>query len=185
MFGFLRRKIEEATLNAIFKVALEGMENFNFPGGLTNAGKFELLMFDIWFGTIFVEKRGLDFDFDLKLKKIDSFLTQLGEMLHLPSIGGFDALYVLRQEGWDYDLYHLLHSDYPRTKQYISGYLYLCIIVEPFILYEIGEEYFYKLMQLEKENMKRGRYEGLLFTRAFYEHHSWLVKQLHQQINHC
>ena len=44
MFGFLRRKIEEATLNAIFKVALEGMENFNFPGGLTNAGKFELLM---------------------------------------------------------------------------------------------------------------------------------------------
>lgn len=95
MFGFLRRKIEEATLNAIFKVALEGMENFNFPGGLTNAGKFELLMFDIWFGTIFVEKRGLDFDFDLKLKKIDSFLTQIAEKLHLPTNGGFEALYLL------------------------------------------------------------------------------------------
>ena len=181
MFGFLRRKIEEATLNAIFKVALEGMENFNFPGGLTNAGKFELLMFDIWFGTIFVEKRGLDFDFDLKLKKIDSFLTQIAEKFHLPTNGGFEALYLLRQEGWDYDLYHLLHSDYPRTKQYISRYLYLCIVVEPFMLYDMGE-CFYRLARLYEENKNSN--EDILFVGAFYDHHSWLVKRLRQQIDH-
>jgi len=59
MFGFLRRKIEEATLNAIFKVALEGMENFNFPGGLTNAGKFELLMEALKLYTFFDKKAGI------------------------------------------------------------------------------------------------------------------------------
>lgn len=69
----------------------------------------------------------------------------------------------------------------PRTKQYISRYLYLCIVVEPFMLYDMGE-CFYRLARLYEENKNSN--EDILFVGAFYDHHSWLVKRLRQQIDH-
>lgn len=167
-------KIEQCTeknngiLTVVFETAKQGAFDFNFP--ISNAGRFELIMYDIWLGIRIIESKGLFIDYDLISKRREEFLKEVIRKLGLPLEKKYERLYIFRDEGWKHDTLGLMHSDYPRTKQFIPAYIYFCVVACPMMVY--GEE---KIME---EIEKIPFYKIIDFLVPFCDHYSWMVETI-------
>lgn len=167
IFSFLSKKRgQDDILVSIFKVAEEGMYNLNFP--ITKEGRFEVMMFDIWLGTRLMEEQNIDVDYMSMQNKIEAYLKQTTLKLDLPVEKRYERVYLFRENGWEHDVMGLIHSDYPRTKQFLPAYMYLCMVSKPLLVFddEISA----------KEAGKTSLSDVADFLEPFCEHYSWLVK---------
>lgn len=64
----------------------------------------------------------------------------------------------------------LVHSDYPRTKQFLPGYLYLSIVSEPLTVYLDGMAD-RKINELDLSDLVE-------FLAPFCKHYSWLIREV-------
>lgn len=160
-------------LAVVFETAKQAAFDFNFP--ISNAGRFELFMYDIWLGMRIVESKGLFVDYDLMFKRREEYLQEAIRELGLPSEKKYERLYIFRDEGWEHDTLGLMHSDYPRTKQFIPAYIYLCVVACPLVVY--GEE------RVMEEIDKIPFYEMVDFLVPFCDHYSWMVGTVIDRLN--
>ncbi|MBC8616948.1 hypothetical protein H8788_04285 [Parabacteroides faecis] len=165
-FNFFSKK--EDVLASIFKIAEKGMYNIDFP--ISKEGRFELLMFDIWLGEFLTENNSIYIDYEQKIKSTEEYLKLMASKLGLPPEKKCERIYIFRKDGWMRDIMGLVHSDFPRTKQYLPGYLYLSMISNPLTIYvdEVSER---KIDELDTSDLVE-------FTGPFCEHYSWLVKTI-------
>ena len=157
------------TLSSIIRIAEKGSDHFNMK--LSKEGRLELLMFDIWFGIQALESRGIYLDYDSTHNKIEEYLTKKIVDWGLPSEKKYERVYLLRSvtDGWEMDMYGLAQSDYPRTKQYLPAYLYMCFIKEPLKVY--AEEFIdAKINALSSSELAD-------FLMVYIEHQNWLVTE--------
>ena len=168
-FSFLSKREEKNdVLTSIFKVAERGIYNINFP--ISNEGQFEIMMFDVWLGTKIMEEKILEIDFMLMQNKIEDYLKQNALKLNLPPEKKCERIYMFREEGWEHDVMGLVHSDYPRTKQFLPGYMYLCMVAKPLVVFDhktTGK----KIDEIPIDSL-------VDFLGPFCDHYSWLLKQL-------
>ena len=97
----------------------------------------------------------------------DFFMKKIVD-LGLPLEKKYERLYLLRSVdgGWERDMLGLAQSDYPRTKQYLPAYLYMCFIKEPLRVYT--EEFLdAKIDALSSSKLAN-------FLMAYIEHQNWL-----------
>lgn len=167
---FVPKKAEKDYLASIFRVAGKGSEHFKMP--LSKEGEIELLMFDIWFGIQSLESRGLFVDYKETLNRIENFLISEIQTHGLPSEMKYERVYLLRSvsERWEMEMFGLAQSDYPRTKQYLPAYLYLCFVKDPLKVYvdEVLESIIDSLKTSDLAD----------FFMVYIEHHEWLVSEL-------
>jgi hypothetical protein len=157
------------TLSSIIRIAEKGSDHFNMK--LSKEGRLELLMFDIWFGIQALESRGIYLDYDSTHNKIEEYLTKKIVDWGLPFEKKYERVYLLRcvTDGWEMDMYGLAQSDYPRTKQYLPAYLYMCFIKEPLKVY--AEEFIdAKINALSSSELAD-------FLMVYIEHQNWLVTE--------
>lgn len=160
---------KEDSLSFIFKNAERGMYKMNYP--VSKEGQFELLMFDIWLGIFLTEDDTTYINYAQRRERIEEYLKQMSLKLGFPPEKKYERKYTSnRENGWKQDVIGLVHSDYPRTKQYLPGYLYLCIVEEPLI--EFSDEH-------ARKKIDEIPYDNLIeFTKSFCEHYSWYVKTI-------
>lgn len=169
IFSFLSKKRgQDDILTSIFKVAEKGMYNLDFP--LTKEGQFEILMFDIWLGTRLLEEQSANVDYMSMQNKIEVYLKQIALKLELPVSRDYKIVYMLREDGWEHDIMGLIHSDYPRTKQFLPAYMYLYIVAKPLIIFDDETT--------AKEANKISLNDVADFLEPFCEHYSWLVQTI-------
>ena len=89
----------------------------------------------------------------------------------LPPEKKFERVYLLRcvTDGWEMDMFGLAQSDYPRTKQYLPAYLYMCFIKEPLKVY--AEEF------LDAKIDALSSSELADFLMVYIDHQNWLVTE--------
>ena len=73
IFGFFKGKTNDV-LTSVFTVAEKGMYNINFS--ISQEGRFEVAMFDIWLGTMLMEEQHINIDYMLMQNKIEEYLKQ-------------------------------------------------------------------------------------------------------------
>lgn len=160
------------SLKSVFTVAEKGMYNIDFP--ISQEGRFEIAMFDIWVGTMLMKEQHINIDYKLMQNKIEEYLKQTALKLGLPVEKKYMMTYIFREEGWEHDVMGLIHSDYPQTKQFLPAYMYLCIVAHPLLVFD--EE------TTEKKLSEIPTYELCEFLGPFCEHYSWLVKTIIKSI---
>lgn len=161
----------QSHIDRVFFMAEKGPNHFNMA--LSKEGKFEVIMFDIWFALESLRAKGFNMNPKEEIKMIENFLVETCKKLDLPTENKFERIYTLREltDGWHKEMWRLAHSDYPRTKQYLPGYLYMCFIKEPLIVYpddSIVEE---KLSSVSLSELAD-------FFMAFSEHQDWLRSEI-------
>lgn len=167
IFSFLSKKrSQDDILTSIFKVAEKGMYNFNFP--ITKEGRFEILMFDVWLGTRLIEEQNIDVNYVSMQNRIEVYLRQIALKLELPVEKKYERVYMFREDGWEHDVMGLIHSDYPRTKQFLPAYMYLCMVAKPLVVFDDETTV--------KESNKTSLSDVVDFLGPFCEHYSWLVQ---------
>lgn len=72
-FLFKKRR-DNKFLKIVFDTAKKGAYQFNFP--ITNAGRLELLMYDIWLGMRILENKDIWVDYDLMLNQREKYLRK-------------------------------------------------------------------------------------------------------------
>ena len=157
-------------LKSIFRIAEKGADHFKMP--LSKEGQLELLMFDVWFCLQSLDSKGIFLDYDDTQKRIEDYLIGIIRNFGMPSEKKYERVYLLRcvTEGWERDMFGLAQSDYPRTKQYLPAYLYMCIIKEPLKIY--ADDILYsKIDSLRASDLAD-------FFMVYIEHHDWLVTEL-------
>jgi len=169
MFSSLfKKKKKNEALTTVFRIAKENMYNFDYP--ISEAGRFELFMYDVWLGTRILEDKNIPLDFNSMFDQINNCLKDVIKELKLPSQKKYENIYMFREEGWEIDLMGLMHSDYPRTKQYLPAYLYLCIIDKPLLVFD---------EENTKKQIEKIPFDKLAdFLGPFCEHHSLIVKNI-------
>lgn len=167
LFNFFKGKKNDV-LTSIFAIAEKGIYNTDIV--TSQAGKFEIIMFDIWMGTMLVEEKKINIDYVSMQNRIEDFLKQTAKNLGLPIEKKYESIYLFRQEGWEHDIMGLIHSDYPRTKQFLPSYMYLCMIEKPLVVFD--EE------TIEKEINKICIDKLVNFLDPFCKHYSWLVETI-------
>lgn len=70
------------SLTSVFTVAEKGMYNIDFP--ISQEGRFEIAMFDIWVGTMLMKEQHINIDYKLMQNKIEEYLKQTALKLGLP-----------------------------------------------------------------------------------------------------
>lgn len=157
-------------LTSIFNVAERGVEHFNMP--ISKEGEFELLMFDIWLGVKVLESKNINIK--KSQERIEKFLENKIRDFGFPSEKKYERIYLLRcvTDGWENDMYGLAHSDYPRTRQYLPAYLYMCFIKEPLKVYTEDV--------LERKISVLNITEVADFFMIYTEHHEWLISELNK-----
>lgn len=166
-FSFLfSKKSKDDILTSIFKVAEKGMYNINFA--LTREGQFEVLMFDIWLGTRLMEEQNIEIDYVVWQNRIEDYLKQIIRKKGLPIENKYERVYAFREEGWEHDIMGLIHSDYPRTRQFLPSYMYLCMVAEPLLVFD-DETTVNKIEEVPLSDVAD-------FLSPFCEHYSWLIK---------
>lgn len=156
-------------ISSIIQIAEEGLDHFDMK--LSKEGRLELLMFDIWFGIQALELRNIYLDYDSTHNRIEEYLTKKIVEWGLPPEKKYERVYLLRcvTDGWEKDMYSLAQSDYPRTKQYLPAYLYMCFIKEPLKVY--AEEFIgAKINALSSSELAD-------FLMVYIEHQNWLVTE--------
>lgn len=156
-------------LSSIIQIAEKGSDHFDIK--LSKEGRLELLMFDIWFGIQALESRDIYLDYDSTHNKIEEYLTKKIVDWGLPPEKKYERVYLLRcvTDGWEMDMYGLAQSDYPRTKQYLPAYLYMCFIKEPLKVYA-EESIDAKINALSSSELAD-------FLMVYIEHQNWLVTE--------
>ncbi|MCR5680202.1 MAG: hypothetical protein K6G08_08345 [Prevotella sp.] len=156
-------------LTSIFRISEKGGDHFKAP--LSKEGQLELLMFDIWFGIQSLESRGILLDYEDTQKRIEDYLIKVIQNFGLPSEKKYERVYLLRSvtDGWEREMLGLAQSDYPRTKQYLPAYLYICFIKEPLKVY--ADEF------LEAKIDSLNISDLADFFMVFIEHQNWLVSE--------
>lgn len=167
IFGFFKGKTNDV-LTSVFTVAEKGMYNINFS--ISQEGRFEVAMFDIWLGTMLMEEQHINIDYMLMQNKIEEYLKQTVLKLGLPVEKKYERTYLFRKEGWEHDVMGLIHSDYPRTKQFLPAYMYLCMVAHPLLVFD-EETTERKLSEIPTDELVE-------FLGPFCEHYSWLVKTI-------
>lgn len=167
IFGFFKGNTNDV-LTSVFTVAEKGMNNINFS--ISQEGRFEVAMFDIWLATMLMKEQHVNIDYMLMQDKIENFLKQTVQKLGLPSEKKYERIYLFREEGWENDVMGLIRSDYPRTKQFLPAYMYLCIVAHPLLVFD--EE------TTEKKLSEIPTDELVEFLGPFCEHYSWLVEAI-------
>lgn len=169
IFNFLSKKrSQDDILASIFQIAEKGMYNLNFP--ITKEGQFEIIMFDIWLGTRLIEEQNIDIDYISMQNKIKAFLKQTALKLELPVEHKSERTYIFREDGWEHDIKGLIHSDYPKTRQFLPVYIYLCMVAKPLLVFDDET--------MAKEIEKTSLSDVANFLGPFCEHYSWLVKEI-------
>ena len=166
-------QILPAVMEVAFKIADEGANHFNMT--LSKEGKFEVIMFDIWFALESLRAKEFNINPKEEIKMIENFLVDTCKKLALPTENKFERIYTLREltDGWQKEMWRLTHSDYPRTKQYLPGYLYLCFIQDPLIVYPDDS--------IVEEKLSSVRLSELAdFYMAFSEHQNWLRDEINK-----
>lgn len=167
IFSFLKGKTSGA-LTSVFKVAEKGMCDINFP--ISKEGKFEVAMFDVWLGIRVMEEENVNIDYKLMQNRKEEYLKELALNLGLPAEKKHEMIYFFREEGWEHDVMGLIRSDYPRTKQFLPAYMYLCIVAKPLLVFDEK--------RLKKEIDEIPTDELVDFLEPFCEHYLWLVKTI-------
>lgn len=164
-----RKGNSSAVLSSIIQIAEKGVDHFYIK--LSKEGRLELLMFDIWFGIQALESREIYLDYDSTHNRIEEYLIKKIVDLGLPPEKKYERVYLLRSvtEGWEMDMYGLAKSDYPRTKQYLPAYLYMCFIKEPLKVY--AEDF------LDAKINALSNSELADFLMVYIEHQNWLVTE--------
>jgi hypothetical protein len=172
--SFLSKKEKkDDVLTSIFKIAEKGMSNIKFP--ISKEGKFEVMMFDIWLGTKLMEEK-INIDYRLMQDKIEDHLKQTALKMGLPTKRDYELIYFFRKEGWTHDVMGLIHSDYPRTKQFLPGYLYLCVVSIPLLVFDYETtRNINKIEEIPLNDLSD-------FLSPFCEHYSWLVETITNSI---
>lgn len=165
----LKKKSEDDILASIFKVAEKSMHNINFP--LTEEGRIEVLMFDIWLGTKLMEEQNIEIDYMLMQNRIEAFLKKTIQKIGLPIENKYERIYLFREEGWERDIMGLIHSDYPRTQQFLPSYMYLCMVANPLLVFDINK--------IEEVALS----DAVDFLGPFCEHYTYVVKTIMNLIN--
>lgn len=157
------------TLTSIFRIAKNGPNHFKMS--LTKEGQLELLMFDIWFGIQALEARDIFLEYDDTQKRVEDYLLNNIQSLGLPLEKKYERIYLLRSvtDGWEREMWGLAQSDYPRTKQYLPAYLYMCFIEEPLKVY--ADEF----LDAKIESIKMSDLAD--FFKVYVEHQNWLVSE--------
>lgn len=106
--------------------------------------------------------------------RIEVYLKQIASKLGLPAEKKHERIYLFRKEGWEQDIMGLIHSDYPRTKQFLPAYMYLCIVAKPLLVFD--EE------TTEKKINEIPASELVEFLKPFCDHYSCLVKTIMKSI---
>lgn len=164
---FFKRKTREESVETIFKIAEEGM--FNMPIAMTPQGRLEVYMFDVWLGVQMLEKKKIHVSYELIFSKIESIKTQ---KLNLSKEIPCDMIYCERIEGWEHDIHGLVMSDYPRTKQFLPGYMYLCMIEKPLSIFADNNAISdYINNELDIANLAD-------FLSPFSEHYIWIYTKI-------
>lgn len=168
-FSFLfSKESKDDILTSIFKVAEKGMRNINFP--LTREGQFEVLMFDIWLGTRLMEEQNIEIDCVVLQNRIEDYLKQAIPKIGLPIEKKYERVYIFREEGWEHDVRGLIHSDYPRTRQFLPSYMYLCMVAKPLLVFD-NKTTANKIEEVSLSDVAD-------FLGPFCEHYSWLIKAI-------
>lgn len=169
IFNFLSSKERKVDIiSSIFNVAEKGMDNINFT--VTPAGRFEILMFDIWLGTRILEEERIHIDYMIMQDRIEEYLIASIRKLGLDTEKKYERLYLFRQEGWEHDIIGLLRSDYPKTKQFLPGYMHLCIAANPLVVYN-NEATSKRIQEIPLSDVAD-------FLEPFCNHYMWLVKAI-------
>lgn len=156
-------------LSSIIQIAEKGSDHFDMK--LSKEGRLELLMFDIWFGIQALKSRDIFLDYDSTHNRIEEYLTKKIIEWGLPPEKKYERVYLLRcvTDGWEMDMYGLAQSDYPRTKQFLPAYLYMCFIKEPLKVY--AEEFIdAKIDALSSSELAD-------FLMVYIDHQNWLVSE--------
>lgn len=161
-------------LSSIIQIAEKGADHFDMK--LSKEGRLELLMFDIWFGIQALESRDIYLNYDSTHNQIEEYLIKKIVDWGLPPEKKYERVYLLRcvTDGWEMDMYGLAQSDYPRTKQYLPAYLYMCFIKEPLKVY--AEEF------LDAKIDALSSSELADFLMVYIDHQNWLVTE-YRKIN--
>lgn len=168
IFSFLsRKKTPDDILEAVFKIAKKGMYNLNYS--VSKEGRFEVLMFDIWLGTEIMKELRIRVDYALQQKKIEIYLKRMIYRLGLSEDRKYERVYIFREPTWKHDVTGLIHSNYPRTPQFLPAYMYLHMVAKPLIAFDDETA--------EKEAEKITIDELASFLGPFGDHYSWLVKK--------
>lgn len=156
-------------LSSIIQIAEKGADHFDMK--LSKEGRLELLMFDIWFGIQALESRDIYLDYDSTHNRIEEYLIEKIVDWGLPPEKKYERVYLLRcvTDGWEMDMFGLAQSDYPRTKQYLPAYLYMCFVKEPLKVY--AEEF------LDAKIDALSNSELANFLMVYIEHQNWLVTE--------
>lgn len=167
IFSFLKKKKDiNSLLQSIFKIAEEGMYKFDFP--ISNEGKFEIMMYDIWLGTELISlKRDIFIEWGQTHKNIIIYLQQAAKKLNLPPEKKVERIYFFREDGWKHDTIGFMKSDYPRTRQFLPEYIYLCFVKKPLIAFDE------KNAMMQANEVSIGDLADFLVP--FGEHHNWLI----------
>ncbi len=169
-----RKGNSSKALSSIIQIAEKGADYFDMK--LSKEGRLELLMFDIWFGIQTLESRDIYLDYDSTHNRIEEYLIKKIVEWGLPPERKYERVYFLRSvtDGWEMDMYGLAQSDYPRTKQYLPAYLYMCFIKEPLKVY--AEEF------LDAKIDALSSSELADFLMVYIDHQNWLVTE-YRKIN--
>ena len=162
------KKSKDDILTSIFKIAEKGMHNINFA--LTPKGQFEVLMFDIWLGTQLVEEKNIKIDYVLMQNRIEDYLKQTIQKIGLSLENKYERVYAFREEGWEHDVLGLIHSDYPKTQQFLPCYMYLCMVNKPLYVFD-DKTIVNKIEEISLSDVAE-------FLGPFCEHYSWLTKTI-------
>lgn len=160
-------KSNDRRLDRIFNIALDGVNHFQLP--LTNGGKYELIMYDVWLGQEIAVDMKTFHDFGHEIDKVEEFLKETSHKLGFPDEKKLERLYIIREDDWAADTDGLATSDYPRTKQYIPEYLYMCIMGSPTHAYT-NERLAMLLADVPFDRI-------ITFMDAFIKHYIWAVSQ--------
>lgn len=171
IFSFFKGKTNDA-LATVFTIVEKSMYNIDIP--ISKEGRFEVAMFDIWLGTMLIEEQNIVIDYKLMQDRIEVYLKQIASKLGLPAEKKHERIYLFRKEGWEQDIMGLIHSDYPRTKQFLPAYMYLCIVAKPLLVFD--EE------TTEKKINEIPASELVEFLKPFCDHYSCLVKTIIKSI---
>lgn len=171
IFSFFKGRANDV-LATVFTIVEKSMYNIDLP--ISKEGRFELAMFDIWLGTMLIEEQNINTDYGVMQNRVEAYLKLIASKFGLPAEKKYERIFLFRKEGWEQDVMGLIHSDYPRTKQFLPAYMYLCIVAKPLLVFD--EETTGKKMGEIPTN------ELVEFLKPFCEHYSSLVKSIMKSI---
>lgn len=166
--SLLKREKKHNILTSFFKIAEKGMYHIEFP--LSNEGRFEMMMFNIWFLEKVIEELYIDMDYALMQNRIDLCLKETAAKLQLSSKRKYGEIYNFRKRQWDYDIKLSISSHHWKPEQLLSKYMYSFIIIHPLMLAETT------IVEKEIADIQDDR--QIRFVDAFDEYFCWLKKRI-------